>query len=62
MKKKDRLLSAEDIMKDSQFDEFDIRAELILDRLAKKKIIKKMKRSFCLDSSNELFKENVYTI
>ncbi|KYH35087.1 nucleotidyltransferase domain protein [Clostridium tepidiprofundi DSM 19306] len=62
MKEKDELLSSDEIRRDSQFYGFDIKAELILDRLFKKQIIKKVKRSFYLDSSNELFKENVYTI
>ncbi|MDT8717459.1 nucleotidyltransferase domain-containing protein [Clostridium sp. 19966] len=62
MKKKDIMLSAEDIKNDILFENYDIDVEYILNELWKRNIIKKSSREFKLSSSKIISMENVYYI
>lgn len=60
MRKKDEFLSAEDIMHDPLFENFDISLEDILERLYENEIIKRETRDYKTEDGETLFKENVY--
>nr|WP_206152050.1 nucleotidyltransferase domain-containing protein [Clostridium cochlearium] len=60
MRKKDEFLSAEDIMHDPLFKNFDISLEDILERLYENEIIKRETRDYKTEDGETLFKENVY--
>ncbi len=60
MRKKDEFLSAEDIMHDPLFENFDISLEDILERLYENEIIKRETRDYKTEGGETLFKENVY--
>ena len=62
MKEKDCFLSAEDIIKDKIFVNYEIAMEDILNKLCEKNIIKKENRDYKTDDGKLLFKENVYFI
>jgi len=62
MKGKDCFLSAEDIIKDKIFANYQISMEDILNKLWEKNIIKKETRDYKTDDGKLLFKENVYFI
>lgn len=60
MRKKDEFLSAEDIMHDTLFKNFNIALEDILQKLYESEIIKRETREYKTESGKTLFKENVY--
>ena len=62
MKGKDCFLSAEDIIKDKIFANYQISMEDILNKLWEKNIIKKETRDYKTEDGKLLFKENVYFI
>jgi len=62
MREKDSFLSAEEIMGEALFKEFDIDMEELLNKLWERDIIKKENRDFKIDEDKILFKQNVYYI
>jgi len=60
MREKDMFLSAEEIMADDLFKDFDIDVEELLNKLWERDIIKKDSRDFKLVKDEILFKQNVY--
>ena len=62
MREKDSFLSAEEIMEEDLFKEFDIDMEELLNKLWERDIIKKENRDFKIDKDKILFKQNVYYI
>jgi len=62
MREKDSFLSAEEIMGEDLFKEFDIDMEELLNKLWERDIIKKENRDFKIDEDKILFKQNVYYI
>ena len=62
MREQDKFVSAEEIMLDDLFKEFDIDMEEVLNRLWKRDIIKKESRDFKIDKDNILIKQNVYFV
>ncbi|QBD85568.1 nucleotidyltransferase domain-containing protein [Clostridium tetani] len=60
MREKDEFLSAEDIMQDPLFENFDISLEDILEKLHESEIIKRETRDYKTEEGKTLFKENVY--
>ena len=62
MRKKDKFLSAEEIMADDLFKDFSIDMEELLSKLWEKDIIKKESRDFKLKEEKVLFKQNVYFV
>lgn len=60
MREKDEFLSAEDIMQDPLFEDFDISLEDILEKLHESKIIKRETRDYKTQEGKILFKENAY--
>lgn len=62
MKKKDSLLSSEDVKNDDFFRNYKIDFEIILNKLLQKKVVKKESREYRDDCRNMLFKEKVYFI
>ncbi|MFD3156198.1 nucleotidyltransferase domain-containing protein [Haloimpatiens sp. FM7330] len=62
MRKKDCLLSSEDVKQDKLFKDYNINMEEILNKLWQKNLIKKDNREYRSKSGKVLFKENVYFI
>ncbi|WP_298843992.1 nucleotidyltransferase domain-containing protein [Clostridium sp.] len=62
MRQQDRFVSAEEIMSDDLFKEFDIDMEEVLNKLWKRDIIKKESRDFKINKDNILIKQNVYFV
>ena len=62
MRKKDKFLSAEEIMSEDLFKDFGIDMEELLSKLWEKDIIKKESRDFKLKEDKVLFKQNVYYV
>lgn len=62
MREKDKFLSAEEIMAEDLFKDFDIEMEEVLNKLWERDIIKKESRDFKIDKDKILFKQNVYFI
>ena len=62
MRGQDKFLSAEELMYDDLFKEFNIDMEEVLNKLWKRDIIKKENRNFKIDKDNILIKENVYFV
>jgi hypothetical protein len=62
MREKDKFLSAEEIMEEDLFKDFDIDMEELLNKLWERHIIKKESRDFKLDKEKVLFKQNVYFV
>ena len=62
MREKDRFLSAEEIMADNLFKEFDIDMEELLNKLWERDIIKRESRDFKIDKDKILFNQNVYFV
>ncbi|MFT5871288.1 MAG: putative nucleotidyltransferase [Clostridium sp.] len=62
MREKDKFLSAEQIMEEDLFKDFDIDMEELLNKLWEKDIIKKETRDFKIDKDKILFKQNVYFV
>ena len=62
MRKKDKFLSAEEIMSEDLFKDFGIDMEELLSKLWEKDIIKKESRDFKLKEEKVLFKQNVYFV
>jgi predicted nucleotidyltransferase len=62
MREKDKFLSAEEIMEEDLFKDFDIDMEELLNKLWERHIIKKESRDFKLDNEKILFKQNVYFV
>lgn len=62
MREKDKFLSAEEIMADDLFKDFDIDMEELLNKLWERDIIKKESRDFKMDKDKILFKQNVYFV
>lgn len=62
MREKDKFLSAEEIMEEDLFKDFDIDMEELLNKLWERHIIKKESRDFKLDKEKILFKQNVYFV
>jgi len=62
MREKDKFLSAEEIMEDDLFKDFDIDMEELLNKLWERDIIKKESRDFKMDKDKILFKQNVYFV
>jgi len=62
MREQDKFLSAEEIMAEDLFKDFDIEMEELLNKLWERDIIKKETRDFKLDQDKILFKQNVYFV
>lgn len=62
MREQDKFLSAEEIMAEDLFKDFDIDMEELLNKLWERDIIKKETRDFKLDKDKILFKQNVYFV
>jgi len=62
MRDKDKFISAEEIMLDDIFKDFDIDMEELLNKLWQSDIIKKESRDFKIDKDKILFKQNVYFV
>lgn len=62
MREQDKFLSAEEIMEEDLFVDFDIDMEELLNKLWERDIIKKETRDFKLDKDKILFKQNVYFV
>ncbi|MGV8980365.1 nucleotidyltransferase domain-containing protein [Clostridium sp.] len=62
MREKDTFLSAEEIMEEDLFKDFDIDMEELLNKLWERDIIKKESRNFKLNKDKILFKQNVYFV
>ncbi|MGH4137673.1 nucleotidyltransferase domain-containing protein [Clostridium sp.] len=62
MREKDMFLSAEEIMEEDLFIDFDIDMEELLNKLWERDIIKKESRDFKLNTDKILFKQNVYFV
>lgn len=62
MRKKDKFLSAEEIMSEDLFKDFNIDMEELLNKLWERDIIKKDSRDFKLNENKVLFKQNVYYV
>jgi len=62
MREKDKFLSAEEIMAEDLFKDFDIDMEELLNKLWERDIIKKETRDFKIDKEKVLFKQNVYYV
>jgi len=62
MREKDSFLSAEEIMEDDLFKDFNIDMEELLNKLWERDILKKENRDFKIDHNKVLFKQNVYYI
>ena len=62
MREQDKFVSAEEIMLDDLFKDFDIDMEELLNKLWKRDIIKKESRDFKIDKDKILFKQNVYFV
>jgi predicted nucleotidyltransferase len=62
MREKDSFLSAEEIMADDLFKEFNIDMEEVLNKLWERDIIKKESRDFKIVKEKILFKQNVYYV
>ena len=60
MREKDKFLSAEEIMTEDLFKDFDIDMEELLSKLYERDILKKESRDFKLDNNKILFRQNVY--
>jgi len=60
MRQQDKFLSAEEIMEEDLFVEFDIDMEELLKKLWESDIIKKETRDFIMNKDKVLFKQNVY--
>jgi len=62
MREQDKFLSAEEIMEEELFVDFDIDMEELLNKLWERDIIKKESRDFKIDKEKVLFKQNVYFV
>jgi len=62
MREKDSFLSAEEIMAEDLFKDFDIDMEELLNKLWERDIIKKENRDFKIDKDKILFNQNVYYV
>ncbi|MGH4050275.1 MAG: nucleotidyltransferase domain-containing protein [Clostridium sp.] len=62
MREKDTFLSAEQIMAEDLFKNFNIEMEEILNKMWERDIIKKESREFKIDEDKILFKQNVYYV
>ncbi|MBU3111320.1 nucleotidyltransferase domain-containing protein [Clostridium lacusfryxellense] len=62
MREKDSFLSAEEIMAEDLFKEFNIDMEEVLNKLWERDIIKKESRDFMMIKDKILFKQNVYYV
>ena len=62
MREKDKFLSAEEIMADDLFKDFDIEMEELLNKLWERNIIKKEIRDFKINKDKILFNQNVYFV
>ena len=62
MREKDKFLSAEEIMAEDLFKDFDIEMEELLNKLWERNIIKKEIRDFKINKDKILFKQNVYFV
>ncbi len=60
MRQQDKFLSAEEIMEEDLFVDFDIDMEELLKKLWQSDIIKKETRDFTMEKDKVLFKQNVY--
>lgn len=62
MREQDKFVSAEEIMLDDLFKDFDIEMEELLNKLWERDIIKKESRDFKINKDKILFKQNVYFV
>ncbi|MBZ9608144.1 nucleotidyltransferase domain-containing protein [Clostridium estertheticum] len=62
MREKDKFLSAEEIMTEDLFKDFDIEMEELLNKLWERNIIKKEIRDFKINKDKILFNQNVYFV
>ncbi|MFA9398256.1 MAG: nucleotidyltransferase domain-containing protein [Clostridiaceae bacterium] len=62
MKDSDCTLSAEDIIKDNLFENYNINMEEILNKLYDENLIKRQTREFVLTNKSVIFEENVYYV
>ncbi|GCD11388.1 nucleotidyltransferase domain-containing protein [Clostridium tagluense] len=62
MREQDKFLSAEEIMAEDLFVDFDIDMEELLNKLWERDIIKKESRDFKIEKDKTLFKQNVYFV
>jgi len=62
MREQDKFLSAEEIIEDELFKDFDIDMEELLNKLWERDIIKRESRDFKIDKDKILFNQNVYFV
>ncbi|MBZ9635274.1 nucleotidyltransferase domain-containing protein [Clostridium sp. FP1] len=62
MREQDKFLSAEEIMAEDLFVDFNIDMEELLNKLWERDIIKKESRDFKIEKDKTLFKQNVYFV